>query len=86
MTLTNNNHFHSQADDCILNEISVLASLPAHLNIIRFAIIIITVVVIVIVIVIITVVILAIAIIISINISNNIFRLVGCNREEKLVR
>ena len=81
MTLTNNNHFHSQADDCILNEISVLASLPAHLNIIRFAIIIITVVVIVIVIVI-----LAIAIIISINISNNIFRLVGCNREEKLVR
>ena len=79
--MTNNNHFHSQADDCILNEISVLASLPAHLNIIRFAIIIITVVVIVIVIVI-----LAIAIIISINISNNIFRLVGCNREEKLVR
>ena len=79
--MTNNNHFHSQADDCILNEISVLASLPAHLNIIRFAIIIITVVVIVIVIVI-----LAIAIIISIIISNIIFRLVGCNREEKLVR
>ena len=78
MTLTNNNHFHSQADDCILNEISVLASLPAHLNIIRFANIIVIVIVIVIVVV--------IAIIISIIISNIIFRLVGCNREEKLVR
>ena len=76
MTLTNNNHFHSQADDCILNEISVLASLPAHLNIIRFANIIVIVIVIVVV----------IAIIISIIISNIIFRLVGCNREEKLVR
>ena len=80
--MTNNNHFHSKADDCILNEISVLASLPAHLNIIRFATIII--IVIVITIVIITVVIVVIAIIISI--SNNISRLVGCNREEKLVR
>ena len=74
--MTNNNHFNSQADDCILNEISVLASLPAHLNIIRFANIIVIVIVIVVV----------IAIIISIIISNIIFRLVGCNREEKLVR
>ena len=81
--MTNNNHFHSKADDCILNEISVLASLPAHLNIIRFAII---VIVIFIAIVIVVVIVIVIAIIIIISISNIIFRLVGCNREEKLVR